>query len=354
MIFRFLRQTKTANLIIIAAALIGLFLVTVVVSKATATGQKPPVKKNLAEALQNARNMPQGVTARVDLQSRMIESLGQVKQSGRLWANNRGDIRIEMQGEQNDSQMIIRKNKMAIVYNGQTYVIAGERGKKRQKKSGKINNKEKRGLALTNEQLQQEVAAAGLIVKDPRPVVIAQRPAYALSLSPQTEKGLIKSGEIIFDAEYGLPLALSITGRGDTLPALSLQATSANFGPVADSVFQIGSKPASKPARQKQEGSSGRVAKFPRAIGERKASKQKGQTVVYGNDLDAIVVQSSPRPISLPETTTIGDKPARLLKTPIGTVVSFEAGGVSYTAAGSVSKEDALAFAQLFTQSAAK
>jgi hypothetical protein len=186
--------------------------------------------------------------------------------------------------------------------------------------------------------------------------------------------------ELAWDAARGLPLRVAVYARGNNDPVLELVATEVEYGPVPASDFAV-----TPPADAKVEdvtpkrdaGRAGRGHRHARKLGGLRAAsklpfkvstpaalagrKRSGVRVVqfkhgkaallrYGRGLNAIlVVEKKARAekqqaqqgdghhgrLELP-TADVNGATAKVIDTPLGSVVTFERGGVSYTVLGSV------------------
>jgi outer membrane lipoprotein-sorting protein len=67
--------------------------------------------------------------------------------------------------------------------------------------------------------------------------VVAGRDAYQLVLTPRAVGTLVKSVVIAVDAQFGLPLAVTVNARHQNSPAFSLRFNTIHFGPNDPSLF---------------------------------------------------------------------------------------------------------------------
>jgi hypothetical protein len=188
-------------------------------------------------------------------------------------------------------------------------------------------------------------------------------------LTPQ-HGGQVSGAQLAWDAISGVPLQISVYARGNTLPVLSLTADQISYGPVSASVFGISPPagahvvdltPRTEPPGTKHAGRdiSGPSAvqkalpfqlAAPGTLGGKSRGEVKligdGALVTYGQGLDGLAVleraaQASPQQgeqgsqLNLP-TVAIGASSGHELATALGTLVSFERAGVSYSVLGSV------------------
>jgi hypothetical protein len=200
--------------------------------------------------------------------------------------------------------------------------------------------------------------------------------------------------QVAWDAAHGIPLDVALYAKGSSSPVLQLQATNISFGKVPASDLTIGIPPGAKVNRiDTTQGSDSGAATTARTHhGAFKAGAQglaavraalpfaldapptldnlaqssvrqltvngkPAALLTYGQQLGTVVVleraasAGSQAPgtgggrLSLPTTDVNGAK-ASVLPTAIGTLISFERNGISYTIAGSVPRGVAEAVAR--------
>jgi hypothetical protein len=181
-------------------------------------------------------------------------------------------------------------------------------------------------------------------------------------VAPGRPGGLLGAVELAWDAAHGLPLRVAVYARGNSDPVLELVATEIEYGPVDTSNFAI--KPPADAEHvnlsMRGRGHKGRKVPFqvsaPKTLAGRKRAgirRHHGVAFIrYGKDLDGVLViekaatakQRHDR-LELP-TVDINGSTAKVLDTPLGSVVTFERNGVSYTVLGSVHAADAEAAAR--------
>src|SRR3954452_4887707 len=113
----YLRRISTKRLLLLFAAVIAIAAATtaIALSATCGTGSTPPPKP-LITAVHDAGTAPdpQGVTAKIELKNRLIDSAdfeGATDPllfggSGRLWATPDGHLRIEVQSDSGDAQLV--------------------------------------------------------------------------------------------------------------------------------------------------------------------------------------------------------------------------------------------------------
>ena len=378
-----------------------------------------PEPKPLAQAVQGSlsANSLEGVTARVKFTNSLIDSSAITGSSdpllgggsGRLWADNKGDVRIELQsdGGGGDVQILATGEKVWVSYPASGSVFVANLPKESKdadhaKRHAKKDDEWPPALSTVERVIKQLTGEAN--VGGATPDNVGGRPAYSASVDPKDTSGLIAGTDVSWDARNGAPLKLAIRAKGSSDPVLAIEATDVNFGPVDASVFDI-SPPAdakvtnlstmltgtrdkagngdkahsSDKTRQSQPkvtGFDAVAAKVsfklvaPAEIAGLKRSevmlagkgKDAAAVITYGTGLGSVVViernasakkaakaqtkqGGESQGVSLP-TVDVGGAQATELPTALGTGLMFERGGVSYTVFGSVEKATAEAVAR--------
>jgi hypothetical protein len=225
--------------------------------------------------------------------------------------------------------------------------------------------------------VQQGIAKLGTAwqLSGAEPTNIAGQPSYTVRISPKDDGGLLGAAEVAWDAAKGLPLRAAVYAQGQSSPVLELKATQISYGPVSDSdlsatppagakVVQVdpnqGGAPDHSGGQTPVQGADAvakqldftlaapaQLAGLPRKdVRLVSFGDSKGALSTYGRGLGAIVVlQRKADPaqsggnggpqMQLP-SININGATGKELATALGTVVTFERGGVSYTVAGSV------------------
>jgi len=205
------------------------------------------------------------------------------------------------------------------------------------------------------------------------PTNVGGLPAYALLLTPKRDGGLLGAVEVSWDATHAVPLRLAVYARGSSSPVLALTTDEVSYGPVADDVVDVAppsdahvvdiGHPTAAPGPSSGVAGLDAVraaAGFPvtapdtlaglprrdvRLVG---GSDTPAALAVYGEGPGAVVVLQRPTPASggsgsgsgplgnLP-TVSIGGHSAHELTTPLGTIVTWQSGGVTTVVGGSVS-----------------
>jgi outer membrane lipoprotein-sorting protein len=399
---KFLRTASTGRLLatIVAALTAGATGAAIAVA-ATGSGPVPPATtlgKAVHTALGASASHPvTGVSADITFTDNLIDSsdfTGQANDpllqgaSGRVWWSADGQLRIELQSDNGDAQIVIDHRSWWIsdpaenvVYQGTLPAASGSSDTGSAGSGSSAAGHSVPTLAAIDSELTRLMGS--LDIAGPQATDVAGRPAYRVTVSPKTSAGLLGSVQLAWDAARGVPLQFDLYARGDTTPVLGLQATSISYGAVAASVFAI-SPPAG--ARLVHVGGSDNGgAKHPRrpvtgvtrvgshldfaldppttvdglALGRTRLVDLggPGALMVYGHGLGTIVAIESEAPhgastaapavggLSLP-TRTVDGASATVLATPLGTVLEFTRGGITYTVIGSITASSAQSAAE--------
>ena len=245
----FLRRIPLSRLILLCAAVV---VAGAGVAVAASLGGAPkPAPQPLANAVHDALVAPpvQGVSARISFTNNLIASSSGVQgrspllngATGRLWASRDGRLRLELQSDRGDVQ---------IVYDGQTisyvdgsggtvyrFTLPSGGGSAHERGADKPASAN-RGVPTVDQiqgfltRLMQHATLSGAVPDD-----VAGRPAYHVTISPGRDGGLIGGAGLWWDAVHGIPLRLTVYAAHRSDPVLELTATQISYGPVAASVF---------------------------------------------------------------------------------------------------------------------
>ncbi len=369
-----LRTLSPRRLTAIVAVVVAL-AATAAVAQAGLIGSDPkPQPKALDQAILDAANAPavQGISARIEFSNALLPS-GSVPggsplvsgAEGRLWMSNDGRFRLELQSERGDAQ---------IASDGSTLTVYDASAKTVYRlalpeKKGDDKAHEKATLADVREGLAHLGEAWTL--SGAKPTSTAGRPSYTVRIAPKDDGGLLGAGALAWDAVKGVPLRFAVYAQGNPDPVLELKATDIGFGKVDDSDLRISTpagveavdieSPAGHGAKSGSPEDVTGVAAVQKRLGfELSAPKElaglprkevrlvrfgdeAGAVSVYGEGLGGIVVLQRQADASggqsedpgLPQVNIDGATGTELA-TALGTYVSFERGGVSYSVVGSV------------------
>ena len=381
-----LRQISTRRLLALCAAVVlAAGAVTAIAIAAGGNGATPPPKP-LAQAVRDALNAApvDGVTARIEFTNKLVDSASLVGSDpilsgakGRLWAE--GDkLRLELQasgehGGGGDAQVLVDGNRVTVIDQGSNTVYRGTlpaqtRREKARTPEGPVS------LARVQGAIDRLMKKA--VVSGAEPSNVAGRPAYTVKLSPRNDAGLLGSVRAAWDAANGVPLRAGVYADGSSSPVLEIKATDISFGPVPDGNLSVPVPAGAKVVDLAPGGAPGAAGRDAGAVtGVGAVSKElsfplaapatlvglprhevrlidregtKGALVTYGKGLGGIAVVEVPADAKKPgakrakgsglelPSISINGASGQELDTALGTVVSFDRGGVSYTVLGSV------------------
>jgi outer membrane lipoprotein-sorting protein len=372
---RRLRTLSTRRIAAIAVAVAAL-VITAGIAQAELGSEPKPAPKALDRAILDAANAPApaGLSARITFTNALLpagtmpgggSSPLLAGAEGRIWLARDGRMRLELQSERGDAQIISDGDRLTVYdadsETAYTAALPEEREKTADREPATLADV-RRGL----ERLAQAWTLSGA-----QPTSTGGRPTYTVRISPKDDGGLLGAGELAWDSEHGVPLRAAIYAQGQSEPVLELEATDVSFGAVSDADLRFtapeGAKvveidpPAHDPSSGKQEAVSGVEAVQSRLPFRLAAPRElaglprkevrlvrfdggAGAISLYGEGLGGIVVLQTPARADgaqdeggdrLPQVNIDGATGTELA-TALGTIVTFERGGVSYTVAGSV------------------
>ncbi len=409
---KFLRTVSTQRLLAIVAGLIIAVVGGTAIAVAASNGGPTPPKESLATALYQAASAPavDGITARIQFTNNLIDSSDLQGTdpilngaTGRLWISNNGQLRLELQGDNGDAQVVVNNGTFSIYdpmsntdYKGTLPQHSG------------TSSSSKDDVIPTVSQIQNDINqfAQDWNLVGPTPRNVAGQPAYKIRVTPKHDGGLLGSVQLAWDAARGIPLGIAIYSNSSSTPVLEQKATSISYGAVSSHVFSIKAPAGAHVVSIGSLGSGAGATGAMRAhkAGKGKAGKAHAQAttpaqvqaklpftlaapdnvvglsrqsvsllnwsgspaalVTYGEGLGGIAVieqtASGQSPsqtsgggsgLSLPTVTINSAKniSGQELSTPLGTVLTFSTGGVDYTVLGSVPAVAANAAAKALT-----
>jgi outer membrane lipoprotein-sorting protein len=376
-----LRTASTRRLLVLLAAVAALIAAAAVGAVAALGGAgSPPPPKPLAQALHDAAAAPKpaGVSGRVTFTNNLLPStsgLGQAAPplvaggSGRIWLTNDGRGRVELQSDAGDAQIVWSKTQAAVYDASSNTVYRIALPAQTQQTAPKQGTPPTVAQITTLLQKLTQVAT----VSGPDPLVLARtQPAYSVRVTPKDASGLFDGGSVAWDASSGAPLQVAVYARGASSPVLALKVTQISYGAVPSSDVEVappaGAKVVDVTVPSHGSGSGTKQAPVtgldavqaklpftlvaPDALGARQRSEVRlvgkdSALLVYGHGLGSVaVLESQPKQgggtgqlpgllAALPKVT-VGSASATELSTPLGTVLRFEHGGLSFVVGGSL------------------
>lgn len=320
---------------------------------------------------------------------------------GRLWWAEDGRFRLELQSDGGDAQIVSDGDTLTIfdARANSVYRVAlpaesdAAAAQRREHRDGTPPSLEsvRRGLARL---------AQAWDVSGPDPVNVAGRPSYSVRIAPKDDGGLLGAATLAWDAANGVPLRAAVYADGQDDPVLELSATDVSYGtidsgdldasapgdarvvdltPQLDGVHD-GRGGSSGPAATTRDGRAIRgvaavqaalpfrlaapatLAGLPRkSVWLARPGDEPAAVVTYGAGFGGIVVVQSAgggdllgaagggdssgghggsAALQLPRINIDGATGSELA-TALGTVVTFQRGGVSHVVAGSVGPQAA-------------
>lgn len=373
-IFRTLPTSRLLTLIAVVVAVV--VAGTIAVTARGGSGATPPPKP-LADAIHDALSAsePAGITARIHFTNKLFPSGALTGQAGsalmssadgRLWANAKGG-RLELQSDAGDAQVTWNDTKVTVfdASSNTAYVADLPQDK---------TTTPDTHTAPTLDEITKFLADAGAhwSISEATPSNVGGEQAYTVSVSPKHDGGLLGSAALAWDALNGTPLKVAVYAQGSSSPVLALEVTDISFGAVSSGDIEISPPAGAKVVDLSSQSKSGSgtetppvtglaavqaAAPFPvvapdtlvglprrdvRLVGP---SDSRSVLVVYGQGLGAIlVVERQPEATATKSGTGLDSLPtvsldgvtAHELSTQLGTVLSWDRGGVSYVLAGSV------------------
>jgi outer membrane lipoprotein-sorting protein len=353
-----LRRLPLSRLLLLCALAVALGASATAIAFALGSGPTPPPKP-LAQAVHDALAAPpvEGVSANVTLTDHLLEGAGLTGgageaggelssspllsgASGRLWVAKDGRVRLELQAEKGDTQ-VLYDGRTLTVYDASSNTLyrfsphaAGEHGADTH---ASPDDHEAPSVA----KIEEAIAKLHRVdVSGATPTDVAGQAAYTVRVSPTEGGSMIGGAEVSWDAVHGVPLRMALYSSTSSSPVLELTASSVSYGAVPDSVFEV--KP---PANAKVEevtlpsrGEGGHARRD--GSGDHEAPK----LTTRGEGITGVGVLESPSKPGekapqlseqLPKVK-IGGASATELPTPLGTLLTFERDGVRYLLAGAV------------------
>lgn len=369
-----------------------------------ATGGSVPPAKPAAVAIHDALSAPSvpGVQAEIRFTNHIVDAAALQGSDpllagahGRLWATADRRIRLELQSDRGDAQIISDGSNVSLYDPAQKTLYRAKLPAR------DATAAEHSGTAPSIAQISSKLTqlARHATISGAEPTNVAGRPAYTLKVSSIRHGGLLRGAELAWDAARGVPLRAALYSTANSSPVLEIKATSVSFTSVPASAFDFspprGTKvvdlgPRSPAASGKHEARGraepapvtgmaavARAVPFPLRAPATLAGRLRhevrlidhgghpGALVTYGQGLDAVAVLEQPA-----ATARSGQKPTRTghrhgrdraptlpsvpingatgqeLDTALGSLIRFTRGGVTYTVLGSVSPAAAKAAAR--------
>jgi outer membrane lipoprotein-sorting protein len=400
MFMKFLRTLSTQRLLATIAGLVLAVAGGTAIAVAASGSGPVPAKKPLAQAVHDAlaAKSISGISADVTFTNHLIDSSNLqgsdpllTGASGRIWLSSDHRLRLELQSDIGDAQVVVNNGSFWVYDPGSKTVYEGKlpkgvgAGKAKDAAAGKQDKLPTVAEIQTDlAKLTKQINVSGAMPSD-----VGGQAAYTVRVSPKHDGGLLGAGELAWDAAKGVPLRFAVYAQHQSAPVLELKATNISYGPVASSVFavapplgtkvvKVSTPKGSASAADKKAGKqSGKAHKHADVHGAAAVAKHVPFTLVapsklvglprrsvtlldwaghpaalvtYGENLGGIAVieQKGGAQTAAPKTTgehhhglslptvSINGATGTELDTALGTMVRFTRGGVAYTIVGSV------------------
>ncbi|HTU77495.1 MAG TPA: hypothetical protein VMF09_01915 [Solirubrobacteraceae bacterium] len=357
-----LRRLALSRLLLLCALVVAIGVCATALASALTAGPTPPPKplaQAIHDALAGANAKPiEGISANITFTDRLLEGAslasgghsGELTSSplvtgasGRLWASNSGELRVELQSEQGDTQILYAGHSLTV-YDAATnteyrYTPPAQPGARENTEAQAVPSLTKIEAAISDLSRDADLSGA-------TPTDVAGQPAYTVRVSPKQAGSLFGAVELSFDAVQGVPLRAAVYSSDSSAPVIELAATEISYGPVSGSVFEL-----NPPTNVKVEelslherdraGSPGAGAA--RARGH-DGARPKITTFGHGPSTVAVLEAKSSSATRSGEGEALEGLPkvsidgvsASELRTELGTLLTFERGGVRYLLAGAV------------------
>jgi outer membrane lipoprotein-sorting protein len=373
-----LRRLPLSRLLLACALVLAIGVSATALASALSSGPTP-APKPLAQAIHDALSgtggeQIQGVSASVTLTDHLLEGAnlasgghdgasspeGELTSSplvtgasGRLWIAKDGRLRLELQSQQGDTQILYDGHTISLydAASNTEYRYTPPAGERDASESGGADEID---VAVPDKSTDQhetpsvakiEEAIAHLSkhadVSGATPTDVAGQAAYTVRVSPKESGSLFGGVELSFDAAHGVPLRAAIYSSTTATPVIELAATEISYGPVADSVFEVNPPSNAKIEEIKPPSSTEAQAQHKSADGGEKpnvttdGSGPSTIAVLQSKEKAGAKTDTSEPLEGLPKVTINGTS-ASELRTELGTLLTFERSGVRYLLAGSV------------------
>jgi outer membrane lipoprotein-sorting protein len=392
-----LRRMSTERLLAVSGGLVVLVVAAAVLAtNALSSGGAKPPGKPLAAALHDALTAPKvpGLSARITFTDKLVDTSSLPTGSpllkgakGRLWASGDGRVRLELQSDNGDTQIVVGPDKVTLYDQQSNSVYEAKLPSDTTEPAGaKADTGGVPTIADIEKQLTE--AAGKLDLSGATPSNVHGISAYTLRISPAHDGGLVGAAEVAWDAATGVPLRAAVYQHGSSSPVLELAITDLSYGTVSerdlsapppagakvtsiDLASQLGGHDAGgrtgKDNGADATGVKAVAAAVPFTLSApttlvglprqgvrlvRLGDGKNGALVTYGKGLGGIAILQTAGgghvtlPLlarrhhgeggsGLPQISVNGTS-ADELATALGTVLRFERGGVQYVVAGSV------------------
>jgi outer membrane lipoprotein-sorting protein len=361
-----LRRLPLSRLLLLCAAVVAVGVSATAIAFAVGSGPVP-APKPLAEAVHDALAAPpvEGASANVVWTNHLLEGAnlagtgvqgagGELLSSplitgasGRLWVAKDGHVRLELQSESGDTQVISDGHTLEIYdaasntlykYTPPAHEAASPppAGPEPAPDTHEAPSVAKIQEAISHSEQHWNVSGA-------TPTDVAGQPAYTLRLSPKEDGSLLAGLELSWGANNGVPLRAAVYSTENSSPAIELAASEVSFGPVESSVFSF-TPPASAKVQEISFGQSSQTSGSGATGASGPTDTEKPTLTTHGQGPATIaVLETKTKPGESTSGTlehlpkvTINGASASELRTELGTLLTFVRSGERYVVAGAV------------------
>src|SRR3954453_2551470 len=240
-----LRTLPTGRLLALITAVVVVIAGGAAIALAATSGGPVPPAKPLARAVHDAVTAPEvnGITANISFTNNLIDSAsleggGPLLKgaTGRLWLGDGDRLRLELQSDNGDAQ-IVSDGTTAWVYDSGSHTVYRAKVPQDTKTSKDAPDERTPTAARIKKQIAEVARSADL--SRALPGDIAGRPAYTVRVSPRHDGGLLGAAALAWDAAKGVPLRAAVYAAGSRAPVLELKADHISYGKVAASTFAV-------------------------------------------------------------------------------------------------------------------
>jgi outer membrane lipoprotein-sorting protein len=358
-----LRRLPLNRLLLLCGALLAIGAGGAAVASAVSTGPEPAAKP-LAQAVHDAFSAApvEGVTASIQYTDRLFEGAslagaggdgGSLASSplvqgasGRLWVAKDGRVRLELQADGGDTEVVLDNHVVSI------YGVAPNtvyRYTVPQRSAAEPSAPEQAHEPPTVAKIEEAISHLNehAVVSGATPANIAGQPAYTVRVSPRETGSLLGGAELSWDAVHGVPLRAAVYSSSNPAPVVELAATEISYGPVESSVFEIKPQADAKIVELGHGGEApgaGATPGTPQPPSPTTSGESHPTVKTVGQGITSVLVAESPAQsgsgsTSVPsgmQKVNINGTTASELPTALGTLLSFERAGVRYLLVGAV------------------
>jgi outer membrane lipoprotein-sorting protein len=359
-----LRRLPLSRLLLLLGLVLAIAVSATAIAFALGSGPTPPAKP-LAQAVHDTLVKAQGVqiegvSANIELTDQLLEGASLASGghsgasspegelissplitggSGRLWIAKDGRVRLELQSQQGDTQLVYDGHTVTI-YDAATNTVYRYTMPPQEESAAHDEGAADQHEVPSVTKIEEAIAhlSKHADVSGATPADIAGQPAYTVRVSPKEGGSLLGGVELSVDADNGAPLRAAVYSSVASAPVIELAASEISFGAVESSVFTI-TPPANATVKEIIFSPPGHHegAKSP-------SDGEKPSVTTHGHGLATIAVLASKSKGAnssggslegLPKVTINGTS-ASELRTELGTLLTFERSGVRYLVAGAV------------------